>query len=282
MTEATPPPWLTVIRSEAPLIVSIPHAGIDIPEAIEGRLVSPALARVDTDWWLDRLYDFAAGLGATVLRTAISRTIVDVNRDPSGASLYPEREGTGLCPTTTFDGEALYSAGEEPSTNEVEERRTRYFDPYHSALETEIARLRRSSERVVLYDCHSIRSVIPRLFRGRLPHINIGTNSGQSCAPGLTRALVGVCVDAPFSHIVDGRFRGGWITRHHGRPEHGAHAVQIELACRAYLGDEPTRTTSDVWPMPYDPATAAGVRAVITGLLQACLAFAGVHSEERK
>ena len=247
------------------------------PPAIEARLASASLARVDTDWWLERLYDFAAGLGATVVRTAISRTVIDVNRDPSGASLYPGRETTGLCPTTTFDGEALYRPGEEPDAAEIAERRARYFDPYHRALEAEIARLRASSPRLVLYDGHSIRSVIPRLFRGRLPHFNIGTNAGKSCAPELTRAFVAVGSRAPFSHVVDGRFRGGWITRHYGRPADGIHAIQIELAARAYLGDEPARTSPDVWPVPYDPATAARARAVLDGLLRAAIAFAGAH-----
>jgi formiminoglutamase len=267
-----------VIRGEAPLIVSIPHAGTEIPAEIETRLVSPSLARVDTDWWLERLYDFAAGLGATVVRTPFSRLVIDVNRDPSGASLYPGRETTGLCPTTTFDGEPLYRPGEEPGPAEIAERRARYFDPYHRALEAEIARLRGSLERVVLYDGHSIRSVIPRLFGGTLPHFNIGTNCGQSCAPELTRSFVEVCSGSPFSHVVDGRFRGGWITRHHGSPGNGVHAVQIEVACRSYLGSEPRWTTPDAWPMPYDPGTAAPARAVLAGLLQACVAFADAHS----
>ncbi|MGO4836475.1 N-formylglutamate amidohydrolase [Rhizobiaceae sp. 2RAB30] len=155
--------WLTVTRGEAPLVVSIPHTGTDLA-GLENRLVSPWLGRRDADWWIDRLYDFAAGLGATVVHTAISRTVIDVNRDPSGVSLYPGQATTTLCPTDTFDGDPLYKPGEEPGTEEIAERRGRYFDPYQAALGDELARLRKDHPAVVLYDCHSIRSVLPRLF----------------------------------------------------------------------------------------------------------------------
>ena len=186
---------------------------------IEARLVSPWLARKDTDWWIDRLYDFAGDLGATMLRTRISRTVIDVNRDPSGASLYPGQATTGLCPTETFDGEPLYQPGSEPDEAEIARRRELYFEPYHAALAgRDRAAARRSHPRIVLYDCHSIRSVVPRLFEGELPHMNIGTNSGASCDPALQRAIEAICAASPFSWVANGRFKGGWITRHYGRP----------------------------------------------------------------
>jgi len=183
------PDWLTVTRGDAPLVVSLPHTGTDIPAEYEDGLVSPWLARKDADWWIERLYDFAVGLGATVIRTTISRTVIDVNRDPSGVSLYPGQATTELCPTTTFDGEPLYAPGAEPNAEEIAERRTRFFDPYHVALRAEIERLRAQHANIVVYDCHSIRSVIPRLFEGTLPHFNIGTNGGTSCAPALRDAV---------------------------------------------------------------------------------------------
>ena len=172
--------FLEITRGTAPLLVSIPHTGTDIPAEIEADLVSLWLARKDADWWIEKLYDFAPALGATVLRTTISRTVIDVNRDPSGASLYPGQATTGLCPTETFDGETLYRAGREPDEAEIARRRALYFAPYHDALAAEIARLRQMHPRIVLYDCHSIRSVVPRLFDGELPHLNLGTNSGRS------------------------------------------------------------------------------------------------------
>ena len=172
------PDWLIVRRGDIPLVVSIPHAGVDLA-GFEPAFVDPWLARKDADWRLDELYDFVEPLGATVVRTKLSRSIIDVNRDPSGASLYPGQATTELCPTTTFDGEPLYRAGKAPDAGEIGRRRELYFDPYHAALSGEIARLRQTFKHVALFDAHSIRSRIPRLFDGELPVFNLGTNSGR-------------------------------------------------------------------------------------------------------
>ena len=270
----TSPDWLTVCRGDAPLLVSLPHTGTDLPPELEGRLVSPWLARKDADWWIDRLYAFAADLGATTVHTALSRTAIDVNRDPSGASLYPGQATTELCPTTTFDGEPLYRDGEVPGAEEVAERRARWFDPYHAALDAEVERLRAAYDRVVVYDCHSIRSVIPRLFEGRLPAFNIGTNGGTSCATELRDAVAEVCRGSGRSSVVDGRFRGGYITRRLGRPDEGVHAVQMELSCRAYMRDAEGPVGEGEWPTPYDEGFAAPTRAALERVLRACLDFA--------
>jgi N-formylglutamate deformylase len=268
------PDWLTVNRGGAPLLVSLPHTGTEIPAEYERGLVSPWLARKDADWWIERLYDFAAGLDATVIRTTISRTVIDVNRDPSGVSLYPGQATTELCPTTTFDGEPLYEPGTEPNTEEIAERRARFFDPYHATLRTEIERLRAQHATVVVYDCHSIRSVIPRLFDGTLPHFNIGTNGGTTCAPALSDAIERICVSSGFSHVVNGRFKGGYITRSLGKPEAGVHAVQMELACRGYMREPLGPVSEGGWPTPYDEAYAAPMRSALTLILQTCLTFA--------
>jgi formiminoglutamase len=260
-----------ITRGKAPLLVSIPHTGTDIPEDIEAELVSPWLARKDADWWIDKLYRFAAGLGATVVRASISRTVIDVNRDPSGASLYPGQATTGLCPTQTFDGEPLYRPGREPDASEIARRRKLYFEPYHQGLAAEIARLRQTHPRIVVYDCHSIRSVVPRLFDGELPHMNLGTNSGASCNPKLQAALEEVCAASGFSWVANGRFKGGWITRHYGRPGGGVHAAQMELACRAYMREPAGPVDQTNWPTPYDPAAAAPMRAVMERLLETCM-----------
>ena len=267
--------WLTVERGEAPLIVSIPHTGTDIPPDIEAGLAGPWIARKDTDWRIEQLYGFADQLGATVVRTAISRTVIDVNRDPSGASLYPGRTTTELCPTTTFDGEPIYAAGREPDAAEIARRRFRFFDPYHAALADEIVRLRDSHPRVVLYDCHSIRSVMPRLFDGELPVMNIGTNSGRSCDPALQGRIEQDCAASPFSWVANGRFTGGWITRSHGRPADGIDAVQMELSCRGYLREPIGAVDEGIWPVPYDPAFAVPMRETLTRILQACIEYCG-------
>lgn len=265
--------WLDVRPGEAPLLVSIPHTGIDLA-GLDDRFVSPWLARRDADWWIEKLYDFATDLGATVVRTTISRSVIDVNRDPSGVSLYPGQATTELCPTTTFDGEPLYKAGQEPDADGVAERRKSYFEPYHAALEAEIARLRSVHGKIVLYDCHSIRSVIPRLFDGKLPLFNLGTNSGKSTDPVLEKQVADIMAATGRPFVVNGRFKGGWITRHHGRPEEGVHALQMELSCRGYMLEPEGKVDQANWPGRYDPDFAAPMRKTLTEILTTALNWA--------
>jgi formiminoglutamase len=269
------PDWLQITRGDAPLVVSMPHAGREIPADIEAQVVSPWLARKDADWHVERLYDFAPSLGATVIRTAISRTVIDVNRDPSGASLYPGQATTGLCPTTTFDGEPLYRDGSVPDAEGITRRGATWFEPYHAALAEEIARLRKEHSEIVLFEAHSIRSVIPRLFDGELPNFNIGTNSGASCDSTLTATVERVCSETSFSRAINGRFKGGWTTRHYGRPAEGVHAIQLELACRGYM-DEPQQVSPDNWPTPYNEQRAAEMRVALKNILQTCFTFASM------
>jgi N-formylglutamate deformylase len=260
-------PWLTVTRRDAPLLLSFPHTGVSIPAECASALVSFPLARHDADRHIEKLYAFADDLGATTVHTALSRTVIDVNRDPSGASLYPGQATTGLVPTETFDGRPLYRDGRVPTAEEIERRKALYFAPYHAALAGEIERLRAMHPRIVLYDCHSIRSVIPRLFPGELPVFNIGTNSGKSCDARLQALVARRCAESAWSHVVNGRFTGGWITRTYGRPDEGVHAVQMELAMRGYLPDE-----SD--PPRWDCEVAKPIQQTLRAVLEDCLAFA--------
>ncbi len=261
--------WLSVDRGDAPLIIACPHGGTDLAGRDDG-FVSPWLARCDADWWIADLYDFARDRGATIVATAISRGVIDCNRDPSGASLYPGQATTELVPTTTFDGTPLY-AGALPDAAQIAARRGAYFDPYHAALAAEIARLRALHPRIVVYDAHSIRSHIPRLFDGELPQFNIGTNSGHSCAPALAAAIAGRCAASGLGHVIDGRFKGGWTTRHYGQPARGVHAVQMELAMRGYL-TEPATITPANWPAPLHLAPA--ITPTLHRVVDAALAFA--------
>lgn len=266
--------WLTVTRSTAPLIVTFPHTGTEFPGEIAAGFVSPERARRDTDWWVDRLYSFAADMGATLIHTAISRSVIDANRDPSGASLYPGQTTTTLCPLTTFDGAPLYRDGAEPDEGEIERRRALYHGPYHAAIADEINRLRAAHGRVVLYDAHSIRSEVPRLFEGLLPVFNVGSNHLTTCAPELARSIEQVCAASGEPTVLDGRFRGGWTVRQHGWPAEHVHAVQMELSCRGYLR-EPVGPVSDLdWPVAYDPEFAAPMIATLRRVLGACLDFA--------
>jgi N-formylglutamate deformylase len=272
------PDWLVVKRSEKPFVVSIPHAGTELV-GFEPAFVDPWLARKDADWRLDELYDFVEPLGATLVRTRLSRSIIDVNRDPSGASLYPGQVTTELVPTTTFDREPLYRAGQAPEPSEIDERRRLYFDPFHAALGGEIARLRQTFKRVALFDAHSIRSRIPRLFDGELPVFNLGTNSGASCDSGLRRAVSAVLKASNESTVVDGRFKGGWITRAYGKPGQGVEALQLEVACRAYMR-EPERPAPGNWPAPVDEARARPTRVTLRRVLETILAWTA--DENRK
>lgn len=271
--DGTDDQWLEIHRGECPLIVAFPHTGTDIPADIEPRLISPWLARKDADWWVHRLYDMAADLGATTVRTRLCRAVIDVNRDPSGASLYPGQATTGLCPLTSFDGEPLYRDAQGPAAADIAKRLQRWFEPYHAALRTQVRRLKNQHARLVLYDAHSIRSRVPRLFEGELPNLNIGTYRGASCDPALTRAIEAACRDPRFTRVTDGRFIGGWTTRRYGDPAQGVHAVQMELACRGYLDEPPVPGTGN-WPPPYDPQRAGQLRALLERVLRACIHFA--------
>lgn len=253
--------WLQVIHGEAPLIVSIPHAGRDIPVAYRRGLVSLNRAVQDADAFVDRLYAFARDLGATIVKTSISRTVVDVNRDPSGVSLYPGLATTGLCPITTFDGEVLY----KDYVPDVTARRLAYFDPYHAALQAEIRRLRARHPAIVLYDAHSIRSRVARLFDGELPQFNIGSNDGISCAPILAVQVQDICQETGLSTVINGRFKGGWITRHYGAPNEGVHAIQMELAQRGYMNEE-----TGEW----DEDRATRLQETLAKMLRHCIDFA--------
>ena len=266
--------WLALHHGDAPLLVSFPHTGIEIPADIEVGLVSPWLARKDADYWVDVLYDFAHEMGATTIRTSLSRTVIDVNRDPSGATLYPGQATTTLCPVDTFDGERIYKPGSEPDAAQIARRREEYFDPYHAALAVELERLRAKYGRVVLYDAHSIRSHVARLFEGELPQFNIGTNNGATCDPALTASVEKICAASSYTSVTNGRFRGGWITRHYGRPDQGINAMQMELAMRGYLHEPEEDLTEHNWPASLEDAHAATLRVALRDILDACVKFA--------
>ncbi|MBC5801072.1 MAG: N-formylglutamate deformylase [Candidatus Eremiobacteraeota bacterium] len=223
---------------DGPLIVSAPHVGRELPDELAARLTPPGRALVDTDWDVDRLYPFAHDLGATTLFARCSRYVVDLNRDPSDAALYPGTRTTTLVPTETFEGEALYADGDEPNAEEVAARRERYWEPYHAALREQIARVKARHGYALLIDAHSIWGRLPLLFDGELPDVNLGTNGGRSCARALRDIVANVFGGSPYRHVVDARFKGGYITRAYGEPPAGVHALQIELNQRTYLVDD--------------------------------------------
>jgi N-formylglutamate deformylase len=254
----------TLHRGRAPLLISLPHDGSFIPADIAARMHPSARRSPDTDWHVARLYEpLAEALGASVLKPAASRYVVDLNRPADGHALYPGQRETGLVPLVGFDGESLYLEGEVPDAAEVQRRMNEYWQPYHDALAQEIARLRAEHGRVVLWEGHSIRGRVPMLFEGRLPDFNLGTADGASCDAALQARLV-ECLQAQsrYSVAVNGRFKGGYITRHYGRPDAGVQAVQLELVQLNYM---------DEASFAYEASQASQVQALIGQLLHACV-----------
>ena len=255
----------TLKRGSSPLLISLPHDGSFIPDDIAARMLPAARRSPDTDWHVGRLYEpLAQKLGASVLRPTASRYVIDLNRPADGHALYPGQRETGLVSTIGFDGMPLYLEGEEPNEAEVQQRINEFWKPYHLALAQEIARLLDEHGRVVLWEGHSIRSRVPLLFEGQLPDFNLGTAAGASCG-GALQGRLETCLQSQsrFSFAINGRFKGGYITRQYGAPESGVQAVQLELAQINYMDEE---------SFAYDASKATSVQELIARLLQATLA----------
>ncbi len=253
----------TLHRGTAPLLVSLPHDGSAIPDALAARMIAEARRAPDTDWHVSRLYDFARTLGASVLVPRYSRYVVDLNRPPDDVSLYPGLNTTGLCPTVRFSGDPVYLPGQAPSADEIAVRVERYWRPYHDALREELDRLHAAHGRVLLWEGHSIRGECPYLFEGRLPDLNLGTVSGSSCAADTeARLIAALRAQSDYDWVANGRFKGGYITRHYGDPANGIEAVQLEISQRIYMDED---------SFVYDETRASRAAAVIRGLLRAAL-----------
>jgi N-formylglutamate deformylase len=264
MNAATNPTTYSLRQGTAPLLVSMPHVGVAIPAELKAQYVPRALALEDTDWHLERLYDFAPGLGASVLCATISRYVIDQNRPPDDAPMYPGASNTELCPTRFFTGESLYRDGCAPDAAERSRRRSQYWEPYHHALQAELARITALHGYALLWDAHSIRSQIPWLFEGVLPDLNIGTAGGTSADPSIAQALLAVCAGAPqTSHVLNGRFKGGFITRHYGAPALRVQAVQLEMCQSLYM--------HEAAPFDYAPERARRIQPLLQALLVAAL-----------
>ena len=257
-------PTHTLQTGTTPLVISVPHAGTALPPELAARFTPLALRLPDTDWHVDKLYDFAPALGVTMIVARHSRYLIDLNRPPDDAALYGAAAKTGLCPTHSFAGEPLYRDGAtELAPAEIEQRRAQYWQPYHDALAALLSEARRRHGFALLLDAHSIRSVVPRLFDGRLPDVNVGTYDGRSCAAAVTEAVRNCLAAAPrWSQVIDGRFKGGHITRHFGRPHERVHALQIELAQSGYMDESGSA---------YEPARAAPLQALLREIVGALL-----------
>ncbi|WP_298727009.1 N-formylglutamate deformylase [uncultured Ferrovibrio sp.] len=228
----------TLLPARTPLLIDIPHAGLGLMPGMEARMTPAGLRRADTDWHVEKLYDFASETGAGLMVATHSRYVVDLNRDPSGQALYPGADNTEICPTRGFDNAPIYQDGAAPDATEVATRVEKYWHPYHARLAAELEAIRARHGYAILLDGHSIPAEVPRFFSGRLPDLNLGTNDGKSCAPDLAAKAVEVLASAQgFTHVHNGRFKGGYITRHYGRPHEGFHALQLEMAQACYMDE---------------------------------------------
>jgi N-formylglutamate amidohydrolase len=246
-------------EGELPLLISVPHDGCHLPGELQGRMTEIGLALPDTDWHVAELYDFARDLGASMLVANFSRYVVDLNRSASGEELYPGQLVTGLCPEQTFSGEDIYSS-RGVTEQEKADRLSKYWRPYHTYIDASLAAMRAEHGYALLWDAHSIPSLVPRLFDGELPELNIGTNDGKSCAAAMQTAVADIASASPYSVAVNGRFKGGYITRHYGRPDDAVHAIQLEIAQRAYM-DEATTV--------FDAEKAGRLRETLRRILEA-------------
>lgn len=250
-----------------PLLVSMPHVGTEVPAEQAARMTEAGLSLADTDWHVDRLYDFLGDLGASVIAATQSRYVIDLNRPADGRSLYPGASNTELCPTTTFDEQPIYQDGGAPDEAGVALRRRFVWQPYHDRLRAELDAITARHGVAILWDAHSIRSQVPRFFEGRLPDLNLGTGGGATADPELLARLESKAgADPSYSHVVDGRFKGGAITRGYGDPAAGVNAVQLELSQITYMDEDP--------PYGFRDDLAAGIRPVLRGLLEAALEWA--------
>ena len=253
-----------VVQGDSPLILGLPHTGTYLPETIRAKLNARGRILADTDWHIERLYD---GLlpNVTTVRATFHRYVIDANRGPDDASLYPGQNTTGLVPVTDFDGEPIWT--EEPSATDIAARKADFHAPYHAALAAEIARVKAKHGVAILYDCHSIRSHIPFLFDGVLPDFNVGTNNGATCDPRIEAAVFDLCAASGRTHVLNGRFKRGWTTRHYGSPKDGVHAIQMELAQSTHLSTETP-------PFAYDEEKAATLRTTLGAILNRLAALA--------
>jgi len=251
---------LILHRGAAPLIVSVPHDGTAVPDDIAARLTDSARRVPDTDWHIARLYAFARDLGASMIVPKYSRYVIDLNRSEDDVSLYPGQNTTGLCPIVQFNGEPVYREGQQPTPKEIAQRVERYWRPYHQALRDELDRLRTEHGRVLLWEGHSIKGELPFLFEGRLPDLNLGTANGASCSSELqSRFESTLAAQSHYDHVINGRFKGGYITRNYGNPANGTDAVQLEISQRIYM---------DEASFAFDEAKAARTQSILQDLLK--------------
>jgi N-formylglutamate deformylase len=262
-----------LISGNSPLLISIPHVGTSLPSSIINKLTPEALQLPDVDWHLNLLYDFANDYNVSILSAKFARYVIDLNRAPNNTSLYPGQDVTGLCPIDTFAKQAIYMDGQQPDENEIKRRIKQYWTPYHQQLTAELERLNAIHGIAILWDAHSIASKVPRFFNGLLPDLNFGTADSSSCDIKLEKALALTMSQSIFSknysYVFNGRFKGGYITRHYGKPHMNIHAIQLEMCQSTYMEEVP--------PYQYHVELALKIKPLLAELINTCLNWANTH-----
>lgn len=245
----------------------MPHVGTDLPEDIACNMTPQALQMADVDWHLTLLYDMSHTYGASVVSANYMRYVIDLNRSPEDTSLYPGQDTTGLCPIDTFNKQPIYKEGKEPDQTEIQRRIEEFWRPYHHKLESELKRIYAIHGIALLWDAHSIASHVPRFFDGKLPDLNFGTADLQSCDASLQEAIAYSLRKSvhsqQYSHVFNGRFKGGYITRHYGVPTLNIHAVQLEISQCIYMEEKS--------PYMYHPNHAKSLKSLLSELLKTCI-----------
>ncbi len=247
-----------VIEGSSSIVLAMPHSGTWLPDEEADKLNETGKLLADTDWHIPKLYEGLLS-EATIVKANFHRYVIDANRDPAGKSLYPGQNTTSLCPTTDFEGKPIWNEGAEPAQEEITKRIEQFHTPYHQTLNAALQRVKKQHGYAILYDCHSIQSQLPYLFEGLLPALNIGTNDGQSCSPILQQVVHDVCESSEFSTVLNGRFKGGWTTRHYGQPDQRIHAIQMEITQASYM--------HETLPFDYAPDKAQYLHPVLKELL---------------
>ena len=225
---------IEIKQGTGPIVLAMPHSGTYLPTEIYDKLNDNGKELADTDWHLMELYD---GLqpNAAIVKANFHRYVIDANRCPDGVSLYPGANTTTLCPLIDFVNKPIWQEGLVPTESDIEPRIKLFHTPYHKALHEALQTARSNHGYAIIYDCHSIRSNIPFLFDGALPNLNIGTNDSKSCDSKIEQIAENICKKSSFSTVTNGRFKGGWTTRHYGKPETDIHAIQMEITQSSYM-----------------------------------------------
>ncbi len=236
--------WQKARGASLPILVSVPHSGTEFPEDLE-KFFKEKFRKdpEDTDWLVHKVYDFLPSLGIPVLHAKYSRYVVDLNRDPDDVALYnDDRFITGLFPTHSFTKEALYKdkSTQEEALSEFDRkwRMDRFYWPYYRAIQSHLTEKRDQHKAALLFDAHSIARSVPSLSAEPFPDLVLGTQMGFTADKKLIDAALEVLERSPYKVSHNDPFRGGNITRNHGNPEMGFHAMQLEMCQDLYLAED--------------------------------------------